>query len=51
MIGQVAIGKSFGGVVRYVMQKQSAEVLEQICVRAINTPLSFTYQDNLSKNK
>ncbi|MEQ8552122.1 MAG: relaxase/mobilization nuclease domain-containing protein [Cyclobacteriaceae bacterium] len=34
MIGQVTIGKSFGGVVRYVMEKDQAEVLDQSGVRA-----------------
>ena len=40
MIGQVTIGKSFGGVVRYVMEKEGAEVLEQEGVRAIDPVLA-----------
>lgn len=34
MIGQVTIGKSFGGVVRYVMEKLGAEVLDQHGLRS-----------------
>ncbi len=41
MIGQVTIGKSFGGVVRYVMEKEGAKVLEQDGVRAINPVLTI----------
>ncbi|MEQ9404337.1 MAG: relaxase/mobilization nuclease domain-containing protein [Cyclobacteriaceae bacterium] len=36
MIGKVSIGKSFGGVVRYVMEKEDAEVLDQSGVRTEN---------------
>ncbi|XOV94601.1 MAG: relaxase/mobilization nuclease domain-containing protein [Bacteroidota bacterium] len=36
MIGKVSIGKSFGGVVRYVMEKDQAEVLDMSGVRAEN---------------
>ncbi|XOV92102.1 MAG: relaxase/mobilization nuclease domain-containing protein [Bacteroidota bacterium] len=36
MIGKVSIGKSFGGVVRYVMEKDYAEVLEMSGVRGEN---------------
>ncbi|MDA0195869.1 MAG: relaxase/mobilization nuclease domain-containing protein [Bacteroidetes bacterium] len=41
MIGKVTIGKSFGGVVRYIMEKEGAEVLEQSGVRAINPILAI----------
>ncbi len=36
MIGKVSIGKSFGGVVRYVMEKDHAEVLDMSGVRSEN---------------
>lgn len=36
MIGKVSIGKSFGGCVRYVMEKDSAQVLDQSGVRGQN---------------
>lgn len=36
MIGKVSIGKSFGGVVRYVMEKDQAEVLDMSGVRSEN---------------
>lgn len=34
MIGKVSIGKSFGGCVRYVLEKEGAEVLEEYGVRS-----------------
>ena len=34
MIGKVSIGKSFGGCVRYVMEKDNAQVLDQSGVRS-----------------
>ena len=34
MIGQVTIGKSFGGIVRYVMDKDGAKVLDEHGVRS-----------------
>jgi hypothetical protein len=37
MIGQVSIGKSFGGVVRYVLEKDKAEVLDVWGIRAPNS--------------
>jgi len=40
MIGQVTIGKSFGGVVRYVMEKDKAEVLDEWGIRSINPILA-----------
>lgn len=40
MIGQVSIGKSFGGVVRYVMEKSGAKVLDQFGVRSQNPALA-----------
>lgn len=36
MIGQTVIGKSFGGCVRYVMEKDGAEILEASGVRSDN---------------
>jgi hypothetical protein len=36
MIGKVSIGKSFGGCVRYVMDKDNAQVLDQSGVRSEN---------------
>ena len=40
MIGQVFIGKSFGGVVRYVLDKDQAEVLDESGVRSSNAILA-----------
>jgi len=39
MIGQVTIGKSFGGVVRYVLEKDQAEILDEWGVRSSNAIL------------
>ncbi|MEM6814090.1 MAG: relaxase/mobilization nuclease domain-containing protein [Bacteroidota bacterium] len=36
MIGKVSIGKSFGGCVRYVMEKDQAQVLDQSGIRSQN---------------
>ena len=41
MIGQVTIGKSFGGIVRYVMDKEGAKVLDQHGVRSQDPVLTI----------
>ncbi len=40
MIGQVFIGKSFGGVVRYVLEKDQAQVLDECGIRSSNAILA-----------
>ena len=40
MIGQVTIGKSFGGLVRYVMGKEESEILDQQGIRSANPTLA-----------
>ena len=40
MIGQTTTGKSFGGCVRYVMEKDGAEVLDQSGVRSENSTVA-----------
>ncbi len=40
MIGQVTIGKSFGGIVRYVMEKDRAEMLDTWGIRSFNSILA-----------
>lgn len=45
MIGKVSIGKSFGGCVRYVLEKENAQVLEQSGVRSEN-PIKATQDFN-----
>lgn len=41
MIGQVVIGKAFGGVVRYVLEKEQVEVLDQHGVRSENPTVAI----------
>lgn len=50
MIRQVTIGKSFGGVVRYVMEKDQAEVLDQSGVRS-NNSVNATRDFNMIRNQ
>jgi len=40
MIGKTTIGKSFGGCVRYVMEKDRAEILDQSGVRSENSTVA-----------
>ena len=41
MIGKVTIGKSFGGCVRYVLEKEGAEVLAEFGVRSKNAAVAI----------
>lgn len=50
MIGQVSIGKSFGGVVRYVIEKNGAKVLDQFGVRS-QSPALATQDFNLIRTQ
>ncbi len=50
MIGKTNIGKSFGGCIRYVMEKEQAEVLEQSGVR-IDSPQMTSEDFNLIRKQ
>ncbi len=50
MIGQVTIGKSFGGVVRYVMEKDQAEVIDQSGIRS-SDPVLATQDFNVIRSQ
>lgn len=51
MIGKVTIGKSFGGCVHYVMEKDKAELLQGYGVRSRNAEIATHDFNEVRKQK